>query len=338
MSNQQNTQNHQERYGRQVRQDSYSRQSTSERSQQPRQQSRRRRRRRNRLLNFNAVLVLLFIVALPVMFLAALELSSEELPDTVEWEKIGRAMSPGGTTELPDGEEVPVDVTPDPEDSENEPIDAVETFAANHNLSLRDYPQSVLELLERNPEAQEFVFNYPLEYGKDHEIDLSDYENIDGVPLFIQWDKRWGYIDYGSDVAGITGCGPVTLAMAGYYLTGDDKFRPDKIIDFAIEEGYCVPGSGSSWSLISEGGVKLGLDVIEIPLDENRMKKNLNVGNLIICIMGPGDFTTSGHFILLTGVEDGKFRVNDANSYINSEKLWSYEDIKGQIKNLWVIR
>ena len=42
--------------------------------------------------------------------------------------------------------------------------------------------------------------------------------------------------------------------------------------------------------------------------------------------------------MVLVGVEDGKFRVNDPNSVINSQKLWSYEELEGQIRNLWVIR
>ena len=55
----------------------------------------------------------------------------------------------------------------------------------------------------------------------------------------------------------------------------------------------------------------------------------------VICVVGPGDFTTSGHFLVLTGYEDGKFRINDPNSYANSQKLWAYEDIKRQIRNIW---
>ena len=51
--------------------------------------------------------------------------------------------------------------------------------------------------------------------------------------------------------------------------------------------------------------------------------------------MGPGDFTTTGHYIVMTGYVDGKISVNDPNSYENSEALWSYEQICGQIRNLW---
>ena len=45
-----------------------------------------------------------------------------------------------------------------------------------------------------------------------------------------------------------------------------------------------------------------------------------------------------GQLLLEPVLEDGCFRVNDPNSYQNSEKLWSYEQIEGQIRNLWVIR
>lgn len=212
----------------------------------------------------------------------------------------------------------------------------VKAYADLHGAAYSDYPESLIELLERNPETEEFVLNYP--FREDAPIDLAEYDLTQGVPLFMQWDRRWGYLQYGSDLVGITGCGPVCLAMAGYYVTGDDRFSPDKMVSFAEENGYYSPGNGSSWTLISEGGVKLGLDVTEIPLVEKRIMDNLLVDNPIICAMGPGDFTTAGHYIVLVGCEDGKIRLNDPNSCKNSGKLWSFEELSGQIRNLWVIR
>lgn len=170
------------------------------------------------------------------------------------------------------------------------------------------------------------------------EIDLSEYLGSETVPLLFQWDERWGNTIYGSDVMTVTGCGPACLSMVLVHLLQDATFTPRYVADFAEENKYYAKGSGSKWALISEGGKTLGLDVTELPLDENRMKKNLELGNPIICIMGPGDFTTAGHFIVLRGVEDGKFIVNDPNSVENSERLWSYEEISGQIKNLWACR
>ena len=214
----------------------------------------------------------------------------------------------------------------------------IAAFAEEQGLRLSDYPTELRELLERNPETEDFVLHYPLDKGSEVHADLAGYDRTDGVPLFLQWDRQWGHVDYGGRPAALTGCGPTCLSMAAWYLTGDDSFSPDRLYAFAEENGYYSPGNGSSWTLISEGAVKLGFDVTEIPLAKGRIFDNLEVGNPIICAMGPGDFTTSGHFIVLVGVEDGLLRVNDPNSIENSRKLWAFEDIESQFRNLWVIR
>lgn len=211
-------------------------------------------------------------------------------------------------------------------------------FAKEHDLELDAWPDSLIELLEKNPDAEDFVLNYPIKKDLSYEIDLRDYINNSNVPLLLQWDERWGYTKYGDNIMGLSGCGPTCLSMVCIYLLNDPQYTPRYIADFAEQYGYCVPGNGSAWTLISEGGKELGLDVIEIPLDENRIIRNLEVGNPIICIMGPGDFTTSGHYIVMTGYVDGKIKVNDPNSPTKSEKLWDYDEIKDQIRNLWVCR
>ena len=212
----------------------------------------------------------------------------------------------------------------------------VKTFAKEKGISLHEYPAELLEMLENNPETEDFVLNYPLEKNKEDFVDISGYSR-ETVPLFMQWDKRWGYIKYGNNVAGLTACGPVCLSMVAYYFTGDSNMSPDKIIDFALKNNYYTSGIGSKWTLISEGGIKLGLNVKELPLDENVMAKALNNGKIIIAVMRAGSFTTTGHFIVFTEYSDGYFKVNDPNSYANSEKLWAYEDIKDEFRNLWAI-
>jgi len=219
-----------------------------------------------------------------------------------------------------------------------EASEVLDAFAEEHGLSREDWPQKLVELLAKNPDTKEFVLQYPLKKELVYEIDLTEHLGSGTVPLFMQWDERWGYTIYGSNVMGLTGCGPTCLSMVLTHLLQDATYTPRYVADFAEENNYYVDGSGSKWTLISEGGETLGLDITELPLDESRMKKNIELGNPIICIMGPGDFTTAGHYIVLRGVVDGKFAVNDPNSKTNSEKLWSYDEIKGQIKNLWACR
>ena len=211
----------------------------------------------------------------------------------------------------------------------------IKAFADEKRISYGEYPQYIIDLYERNPETREFVMNYP--FRKQETVDLSAYEGSGKVPLFLQWDPMWGYQDYGSSCIAITGCGPTCLAMVGYYLTGDSNMSPDQIAKFAQRSGYYSSGSGSSWTLISEGAAQLGLTATELPLVEKKIDNALEAGNPVILALGPGDFTTTGHYIVLTGVKDGKFQVNDPNSRLRSERLWSYEELEGQIRNIWAI-
>lgn len=216
-------------------------------------------------------------------------------------------------------------------------LQAVTAFAQDQGIPVESYPKHIIALLEANPETREFVLGYPFEYGMPHEIDLSEYIGSETVPLFMQWDKRWGYIRYGSDLAGITACGPVCLSMVAFHLTGDPSMSPDRIIHFALENGYCIPGNGSAWTLISEGGKKLGLGVQELQLSQHQILESLEQGHPVICIMGPGIFTSSGHYVVIVGSEDGMLRINDPNSREKSNRLWSFDEIKDQIRNLWSI-
>lgn len=211
----------------------------------------------------------------------------------------------------------------------------VKTFAEKHDLFFAQYPKSLIELLERNPETEEFVLNYPLR--EETQTDLSGYDRQEGVPLFLQWDPMWGYEKYGSDYLAVTGCGPTCLAMAGYYLTGSRNMNPGEIADFAEENGYYASGYGSSWTLISQGSARLGLTATELPLVKKKMTDALEAGNPVILALGEGDFTTTGHYIVLTGLQDGQFTVNDPNSLERSSQLWSYEQLEGQIRNIWSI-
>ena len=223
-------------------------------------------------------------------------------------------------------------------DPDSAAVQTVQAFAREQGLTLADWPEDLLVLLDKNTETEEFVLQYPLKKGSRPTYDLSDCLNSTQMPLLLQWDERWGYGEYAGELMGISGCGPTCLSMVCIQLLQDASYTPQYVAAFAEENGYAVKGNGSAWALISEGGEKLGLDVTEIPLDEGRIIRNLEVGNPIICVMGPGDFTTSGHFIVLTQYADGYVKVHDPNSPIRSQKQWKLTDIMPQMNNLWVCR
>ena len=219
----------------------------------------------------------------------------------------------------------------EPERTREEP--SMEEYIQSH---ARDYPDSLLQLLERNPETLQFVYDYPQEKEKDHKIDLSDQVSRGTIPLFLQWDKRWGYRTYGSDMMAITGCGPTCLSMVLCALTGDADWSPWEVAQYSEENGYYVEGTGTAWALMSQGAAALGLTAEELTLSDSGIRRRLEAGQPIICSMGPGDFTVSGHFIVLSGLnDDGTIQIRDPNSPNNSDQDWELQRLMDQMQNLW---
>lgn len=210
----------------------------------------------------------------------------------------------------------------------------IKHYAEKQGISIGNWPWEIIELYERNPETRDFVLHYP--DRTERETDLSIYSR-ESVPLFLQWDPMWGYENYGASCIAVTGCGPICLAMVGYYLTGEDSWNPKDVAAFAQKNGYYASGYGSSWTLISEGAGKLGLEAKELPLVKKKMVTALEEGKPVILALGAGDFTTTGHYIVLTGWDGEAFTVNDPNSRLRSQRTWTYEELEGQIRNIWAI-
>ena len=289
-------------------------------------ETRRRPRRRRQMKNnpvYLLALVLVMLVCLVVFGEGPSENTKPEQTEPVQTEE--RLESTTVDTEP----EATVDTSPE---------GIKEAFLKTHGLTESDYLDQMFEVYEYFPEVRDFILNYPLKKDSvPEDADISGYDRSQGVPLFIQWDEAWGYAAYGNGVCGISGCGPVSLSMVAYYLTGDTRYTPQYMMTFAKEEGHMNSGGGTNWSLFNKGAVELGFHVEEVPLYENAIRKRLETGNPVVVNVGPGDFTRNGHYMVIVGYEDGMFRINDPFSRINSEKLWSYERIESQIKNLWMI-
>lgn len=207
-------------------------------------------------------------------------------------------------------------------------------------LNLYEYSESMLKLASNNPDALEFVENYPKHKsdikpsGSVTKEELDSAEN--GIPRFQQWDERWGYLTYGNDNIGINGCGPTCLSMVVAGLLKDTSKSPDAVAEFSVENNYCTVASGTAWSLMSTGARKLGLKSESVSVGADSLRSVLKKGQPVICSMKPGDFTTTGHFIVLTGLtDDGKLMINDPNSITRSEKRWDIDTIVGQAKSAW---
>ncbi len=200
-----------------------------------------------------------------------------------------------------------------------------------------EYPEDLLMALANNPEMADFAVNYR-EYIEEPPADelsgLTDSEKEQAYPLFLQWDRRWGYKPYGGSCIGLAGCGPTCLSMVLFYLTGDAACTPDRVADYGMKNGFYVEGTGTAWALM-ENVPFHKLRVMKLSLSRTSFVGALDSGYVIICAMGEGDFTTSGHFIVIYGYDEDGFMVNDPNCVARSRRRWGYDEIEGQIKSVW---
>ncbi len=281
-----------------------------------------------------AFALILFIVMTSALFSVFRHLSGNTANITPMQTEGGQPDLSNNSSEPESTEPESTEPTPPPP-LPDDPVERIKAYAARNGYQFSDYPEPIVELLTKNPDTEKFVLEYPFAKDVKHEIDLSDLKDCTEVPRLYQWDQRWGYIFYGSDVAGLTACGPTCMSMVAIYLTKNTDYTPAYMMQYALDNRYY--NGGTNWVFFSQGAAGLGLNAQELPLSKGKIIQQLEAGNPVVCSMGPGLFTEVGHYIVLVGVEDGKFRVNDPNSIVRSNMLWEYDDIKSQIRNLWAM-
>lgn len=197
------------------------------------------------------------------------------------------------------------------------------------------YPEKLLEALANNPEMAGFVSGYTGVESKARE-GLTREEKAAEYPLFLQWDPRWGYVKYGKDSCiALSGCGPTCLAMAMFYLTGDESFTPDAMAAYSMKNGHYIPGVGTAWALLTELPPLYGVKVGEPGIAEEELQKALDGGKVLICSMQAGDFTAGGHFVVVYGWDEEGFLINDPNCVARSLRRWTWEEIGDQVRHIW---
>jgi len=202
-------------------------------------------------------------------------------------------------------------------------------------LQRENLPEAEQKLLVNNKDATQYILGYlagqqaaPFEQGETVEVNRK-------FPYYIQWDKRWGYDKLGGTNIAIGGCGPTCVAMALSGILDDKSITPKNIAEKEEATGYFTD-AGTKWSFFDYIAKEYGVKSTGILLNEQAMKSALSKGHPIIASVRPGKFTTVGHIILITGVDDeGKFIINDPNSYTRTLKKWSFDELKTEIVAMW---
>lgn len=151
---------------------------------------------------------------------------------------------------------------------------------------------------------------------------------------FCQADEQWADQPYGTDPIGPYGCGPTAMAMAVASMT-DTETDPAVMAAWAAENGYWARRSGSYHSIVRGTARAFGLEAESFTSrNAEDLLNALSNGGVLVALMGPGHFTTGGHFILLRGSTlTGEVLVADPNSLERSLQTWDPQIILDELSS-----
>lgn len=305
----------------------------------PRKKKKFNKGKKNRILLILLLMVIVFALIKSGVFSKNTTKKVEELPEEEEQLELGTDLiekygEEGLKDRLRSAKE---NFEYDPDKSFISQFEELKEYIPEAQLiidHMRDIPGHIMLTTLMFPENFMWTYGYISEQkGTEALIEQAKYKDI---PYYIQTDSRWGYKKEDDLTVGFVGCGPTAMAMVASAITGDETYTPDRMMDYVVEKGHYSYDVGTHWSFWTDAPKEFGFKSRELALDKEAIYNELQKGNYIIVSVGPGDFTYGGHYIVLAGIEDGELKVLDPNSWINTEKTWTYEKIKPQVKNLWV--
>lgn len=168
---------------------------------------------------------------------------------------------------------------------------------------------------------------------------------------YLQTDPRWKNLDYSAPgektTIGASGCGPTAMAMV-LATWVDQKITPVTECEWALAHGFKAPRQGTYYGYFESAGVRHGLTVQRLNYTtlygnsksscHTKAKAALDAGDLVIACMGKGNWTSSGHYVLVYGINGDVVYINDPASTKKTRTQGSYSLFKQQTKFYWVIK
>ena len=164
---------------------------------------------------------------------------------------------------------------------------------------------------------------------------------------YLQTDPRWKDKPYRvpgeSATVGNSGCGPSCAAMLIETLTGR-TYTPEAACNWSVQHGYKALKQGTYYSYFKPQFAAFGIDCDQLSwvntygkpdhANHDKALELLMQGYYIIACMGPGTWTTSGHFVVMWW-QDGKVRINDPASTKDARLNGDIRTFRSQVKYYW---
>lgn len=151
------------------------------------------------------------------------------------------------------------------------------------------------------------------------------------APLYLQWDRRWAAQPYADGCIANSACAPTALSMVMSAFTGKMVTPSDIVAQVRPEE---VSANGTEWSFLDRVGEVYGVSSERLPYSETAVRERLAQGKIVVILVSEGYFTFVGHMLVILDVDEEGFTINDPNSYENSLRKWSFEEI-APVQEIW---
>lgn len=167
---------------------------------------------------------------------------------------------------------------------------------------------------------------------------------------YKQYDRRWASTPYNGKgetdkTIKSSGCGPTCAAMVIATLA-DKTVTPVETCAWSAQHGYKYANQGTAYSYfvpqLREYGIEcrqlLTSRIIHKPDHEihDKVKDYLNQGYYVIALMGPGLWTSGGHYVLLWGWDD-KVRINDSYSTKSARLNGDPDRFRDEVRMYWLV-
>lgn len=168
--------------------------------------------------------------------------------------------------------------------------------------------------------------------------------------LYMQTDPAYRNQNY-STVGEVTtigkeGCGVCAAAMVIATLK-DNTVNPITTANWSMQHGYKALRQGTYYGYFVPQLAAYGIGCTQIN-DYNTYKnpkssahktalEELKKGNWIIACMGPGRWTSSGHYVLAYGYEDGYVYINDSYNTKSECIKAKLSDWQNEVKYYWIV-
>ncbi len=167
---------------------------------------------------------------------------------------------------------------------------------------------------------------------------------------YKQNDSKWGSLPYAVDEESSTiksaGCGPTALADVLAAIVSP-YIDPMTCASWARMRGYKVYKSGTSYSYPVAQAAYYGVVVRRLNTSNVygyphlvvhiQALEELQKGNWLIACMGKGLWTSSGHYVVAYGYQNGMVYINDPASQKAARACNSWDIFKSQVKYYWVV-